>query len=136
MKYVHKVLRQKVEEIGNEDVILWGLSKGCATSLSACLTWEERRLQVSPEYAAVCNLQTFSTYVKAISTPTPTMAATIIVTTNMNDFGYSGTDNATLNCEDDIDPFSKSEDGAVVGVLHSLDNVQSELLVAFRDELE
>ncbi|TVY36821.1 Acyl-protein thioesterase [Lachnellula subtilissima] len=37
--YVHGILEREIEEVGEENVVLWGLSQGCATSLIALLTW-------------------------------------------------------------------------------------------------
>ncbi|KAL3421526.1 acyl-protein thioesterase [Phlyctema vagabunda] len=37
--YVHGILQQEIESVGKENVVLWGLSQGCATSLTSTLTW-------------------------------------------------------------------------------------------------
>lgn len=37
--YVHALLRDEIKLVGKENVVLWGLSQGCATSLAALLTW-------------------------------------------------------------------------------------------------
>ncbi|TVY13860.1 Acyl-protein thioesterase [Lachnellula arida] len=37
--YVHGVLGREMEEVGQGNVVLWGLSQGCAASLVALLTW-------------------------------------------------------------------------------------------------
>lgn len=39
-EYVHDILRQEIEVVGKENVVLWGLSQGCATSLMSLLTWD------------------------------------------------------------------------------------------------
>lgn len=38
--YLHGLLRQEIALVGAENVVLWGLSMGCAASLIALLTWE------------------------------------------------------------------------------------------------
>lgn len=38
--YVHGVLRRESEAVGEENVVLWGLSQGCATSLISLLAWD------------------------------------------------------------------------------------------------
>ena len=38
-EYVHSILQQEIELVGQESVVLLGLSQGCATSLIALLTW-------------------------------------------------------------------------------------------------
>ncbi|CAG8949567.1 hypothetical protein HYFRA_00007800 [Hymenoscyphus fraxineus] len=37
-KYIHEILQRETEQIGR-NIVLWGLSQGCATSLIALLTW-------------------------------------------------------------------------------------------------
>lgn len=43
VEYVHGVLRREIAEVGGENVVLWGMSQGCATSLVSLLTWEGRK---------------------------------------------------------------------------------------------
>jgi predicted esterase len=38
--YIHSLLQKEIEIVGKENVVLWGLSQGCATSLTALLTWD------------------------------------------------------------------------------------------------
>jgi predicted esterase len=38
--YVHGLLEEAVQEVGRQNVVLWGLSQGCATALVSVLTWE------------------------------------------------------------------------------------------------
>ena len=38
--YIHSLLQAEIEDVGKENVVLWGLSQGCATSLSTLLTWD------------------------------------------------------------------------------------------------
>jgi predicted esterase len=40
ISYVADVLRKEIAIIGRENVVLWGLSQGCATSLATLLTWD------------------------------------------------------------------------------------------------
>lgn len=37
---IHGLLREEIKVVGAENVVLWGLSQGCAASLVATLTWE------------------------------------------------------------------------------------------------
>ncbi|KAH9214851.1 Alpha/Beta hydrolase protein [Leptodontidium sp. 2 PMI_412] len=39
--YIHSLLRAEIEVVGAENVVLWGLSQGCATTLVSLLTWDE-----------------------------------------------------------------------------------------------
>lgn len=41
VEYIHSLLRKEIEEVGAENVVLWGLSQGCATTMAALLTWDE-----------------------------------------------------------------------------------------------
>ena len=38
--YIHRLLREAAKEVGAENVVLGGLSQGCAASLVSLLTWE------------------------------------------------------------------------------------------------
>jgi predicted esterase len=38
--YIHSLLQAEIKVVGKENVVLWGLSQGCAASLSALLTWD------------------------------------------------------------------------------------------------
>lgn len=38
--YIHRVLEKEIVTIGKENFVLWGMSQGCATSLSALLSWD------------------------------------------------------------------------------------------------
>lgn len=40
VEFVHGLLREEIEAVGRENVVLWGLSQGCATSLVSLLIWE------------------------------------------------------------------------------------------------
>ena len=39
-EYVHGLVKREIEKVGKENVVLWGLSQGCATSLAALLLWD------------------------------------------------------------------------------------------------
>ncbi|KAK2627642.1 hypothetical protein QTJ16_002288 [Diplocarpon rosae] len=41
-KYIHKLLSQEIELVGAENVVLWGLSQGCATCLASLLAWDSK----------------------------------------------------------------------------------------------
>ncbi|KAM3069594.1 hypothetical protein ACMFMF_008807 [Clarireedia jacksonii] len=38
--YIHFLLRREIEVVGKRNVVLWGMSQGCATSLAAVLMWD------------------------------------------------------------------------------------------------
>ncbi|KAK0100180.1 hypothetical protein ONS95_008518 [Cadophora gregata] len=38
--YIHSLLREEISVVGAENVVLWGLSQGCATALTCLLTWD------------------------------------------------------------------------------------------------
>ncbi|KAF8858477.1 alpha/beta-hydrolase [Acephala macrosclerotiorum] len=38
--YIHSILKGEIEIVGAKNVVLWGLSQGCATSLTSLLTWD------------------------------------------------------------------------------------------------
>lgn len=38
--YIHSILKEEIRLVGSENVVLWGLSQGCATSLASLLTWD------------------------------------------------------------------------------------------------
>jgi len=38
--YIHGLLEAEIEAVGKENVVLWGLSQGCATSLASLLVWD------------------------------------------------------------------------------------------------
>lgn len=40
VNYIHGILRAEIESVGRENMILWALSQGCATSLSSLLAWD------------------------------------------------------------------------------------------------
>jgi predicted esterase len=39
-EYIHGLLKEEIESVGKENVVLWGLSQGCATSLASLLAWD------------------------------------------------------------------------------------------------
>lgn len=38
--FVHGLLEEAVQEVGGQNVVLWGLSQGCATALVSLVMWE------------------------------------------------------------------------------------------------
>lgn len=40
VSFIHKLLQQEIEAVSRENVVLWGLSQGCATSLISLLCWD------------------------------------------------------------------------------------------------
>lgn len=39
-EYVHRLLSSAMREVGSSNVVLWGLSQGCAVALISLMTWE------------------------------------------------------------------------------------------------
>ncbi|PMD65623.1 alpha/beta-hydrolase [Hyaloscypha bicolor E] len=39
-RFIHGLLEAEIEAVGKENVVLWGLSQGCATSLASLLVWD------------------------------------------------------------------------------------------------
>jgi predicted esterase len=39
-EFIHGLLEAEIEEVGKENVVLWGLSQGCAASLASLLAWD------------------------------------------------------------------------------------------------
>jgi len=94
-KYVHGVLETEIEIIGGENVVLWGLSQGCATSLSSLLTWDGKPFAAT---VGMCGYLPFGNHVEDIANPKKSRATD-------NSFGMA-------EDEEDDDPFSRSdEDG-------------------------
>lgn len=61
--YVHSTLKQETEEAGKENVVLWGLSQGCATSLTALLTWDGEPLAAT---VGMCGYLPFANHIEEI----------------------------------------------------------------------
>ena len=62
--YVQGFLQKEIEEVGPANVVLWGLSQGCATSLSTLLTWD------GEPFAAVvgmCGYLPFSNLIREVA---------------------------------------------------------------------
>jgi predicted esterase len=90
-KYIHGILEKEIEIIGAKNVVLWGLSQGCATSLSSLLTWDGKQFAAT---VGMCGYLPFGNHVEDISKPKKLRAT--------NDpFG-------TAEEEEDSDPFSHS----------------------------
>ena len=43
--YIHGLMRMAIEEVGAKNVMLGGLSQGCAAALIALLTWDEEEIR-------------------------------------------------------------------------------------------
>ena len=62
--YVHGILEREIEVVGRKNVVLWGLSQGCAASLTALLTWD------GEPFAAVvgmCGYMPFANHIEEIA---------------------------------------------------------------------
>ncbi|KAI4170605.1 MAG: hypothetical protein LQ343_004837 [Gyalolechia ehrenbergii] len=42
--YIHSLLRSAIDQVGAENVVLGGLSQGCAAALVSLLTWDDRSI--------------------------------------------------------------------------------------------
>lgn len=62
--YVHGVLKQEIEAVGRENVVLWGLSQGCATSLTVLLTWDGEAFGA---VVGMCGYLPFANHIKDIA---------------------------------------------------------------------
>ncbi|KAE8451772.1 hypothetical protein EG329_003229 [Mollisiaceae sp. DMI_Dod_QoI] len=61
--YIHELLRREIEIVGGENVVLWGLSQGCATSLTALLTWDGKPFAAT---VGMCGWLPFSNLIEEI----------------------------------------------------------------------
>lgn len=89
VQYIHGLLEQEIALVGAKNVVLWGLSQGCATSLASLLTWDGE-----PFAAAVgmCGWLPF---------------ANVMVDMLQED---QEKDNLSQSYDDEYDPFSPSGD--------------------------
>ncbi|TVY40220.1 Acyl-protein thioesterase [Lachnellula occidentalis] len=62
-EYVHGILEREIAEVGGENVVLWGLSQGCAASLIALLTWDGRPFAAM---VGMCGYLPFANHVEDI----------------------------------------------------------------------
>lgn len=118
-EYIHGILRREIQEVGKENVVLWGLSQGCATSLTSLLTWDGEPFAAT---IGMCGYLPFANHIE--------------------DFARGGnSESEDLFGNEDDDPFSHSgdEDGKG-GIFGREDSVSQDLptqAVAFlRDEIE
>lgn len=63
--YVHHLLEEACKEVGAENVVLWGLSQGCATSLVSLLCWEGEGIAAC---IGMCGWLPYGNVVKDIAT--------------------------------------------------------------------
>lgn len=92
-KYVHSILEKEIEMIGGENVVLWGLSQGCATTLSSLLTWDGKPFAAT---VGMCGYLPFGNHIEDIANPQKSRATD-------DCFGM-------VEDEEDDDPFSCSDD--------------------------
>ncbi|TVY58696.1 Acyl-protein thioesterase 1 [Lachnellula cervina] len=91
-RYVHGILGREIEEVGEGNVVLWGLSQGCATSLVALLTWGGRPFAAT---VGMCGYLPFANHIEDIAKGGSSEDGDDI-------FGEEG--------DDDDDPFCNSGD--------------------------
>lgn len=44
VEFIHSLLKDEIEIVGGDNVVLWGLSQGCTTSLASLLMWDSSPL--------------------------------------------------------------------------------------------
>ncbi|CAD6441888.1 766909d2-4d1f-4c1f-96ba-260b638f9be0 [Sclerotinia trifoliorum] len=119
--YIHFLLKGEIEIVGAENVILWGMSQGCATSLSSLLAWD------GEPFAAVvgmCGWLPFGNLVEEVSANSSSQFATGESHGEDGDF--------FARSDDEDDPFARSE-GEVASEESSL---QASALSFFREEID
>jgi predicted esterase len=84
-EYVHGVMKGETELVGKENVVLWGLNQGCATSLNAFLTWDGKGFAA---VVGMCGFLPFANHIKDIA----------------------GGNNSGSGDEEEEDPFFHSDD--------------------------
>ncbi|KAG4422078.1 hypothetical protein IFR04_004819 [Cadophora malorum] len=89
VQYIHGLLEQEFAVVGAKNVVLWGLSQGCATSLATLLTWDGEPLAAA---VGMCGWLPFSN----------------IMVDMLEDY-QSMTDHSLAYVDED-DPFALSED--------------------------
>jgi predicted esterase len=62
-EYVHSILQQEIHEIRKQNVVLWGLSQGCATSLTSLLTWDGEPFAAT---VGMCGYLPFANHIEEI----------------------------------------------------------------------
>jgi predicted esterase len=121
-KYVHGILQQEIAAVGKENVVLWGLSQGCATSLTSLLTWDGEPFAAT---VGMCAYLPFANHIEEIA----------------KDDNSDNGDDLFGKDEDDDDPFSYSgdEDGDSGIFELSKTNMQdrsTEAIALLRDEID
>ena len=63
-EYIHGILQQEIKLVGQENVVLWGLSQGCAMSLTALLTWDGEQFAAT---VGMCGYLPFANHIREIA---------------------------------------------------------------------
>ncbi|APA09756.1 hypothetical protein SS1G_06046 [Sclerotinia sclerotiorum 1980 UF-70] len=119
--YIHFLLKREIEIVGAENVVLWGLSQGCATSLSSLLAWNDE------PFAAVvgmCGWLPFGNVVEELSAKSSSQFCTAE--------SQDGDDDLFARSDYEHDPFARS-DGEAASEESSL---QASALSFFREEID
>jgi predicted esterase len=98
-EYVHSVLKREIDVVGRENVVLWGLSQGCATSLTALLTWDGEAFAAT---VGMCGYLPFANHIKDIARGDNLGFGDD--TDEEDPFSHSGDEDS------DNDPFNKDKD--------------------------
>lgn len=98
--FVHRLLEAEIGAVGKENVVLWGLSQGCATSLASLLCWEGR------PFAAVVGMCGWVPFGNELAKT----AGGAMESRSEED----GDDPFALSGDEDEDPFATSDGGDVM----------------------
>jgi len=63
-EYLRELIKHEIKIVGAENVVLWGLSQGCATALSLLLTWDAEPFAAM---VGMCGFLPFSNVIKDIA---------------------------------------------------------------------
>ncbi|TVY87242.1 hypothetical protein LAWI1_G007021, partial [Lachnellula willkommii] len=118
-EYIRGILEREIRDVGRENVVLWGLSQGCATSLTSLLTWDGEPFAAT---IGMCEYLPFANHIEDIARG-------------------SNSDAEDLFGNGDDDPLSHSGDeedeGCIFGRQDSVSQDRPTQAVAFlRDEIE
>jgi len=110
--YVHKILKNEIAIIGKENVVLWGLSQGCATSLASLLSWDGEPFGA---VVGMCGWLPFANLIKDTNAITSSKYPTSQAA-DKND------DNGDADSESDDDAESTDGESSENGSDHDTDN--------------
>ncbi|KAF7856959.1 hypothetical protein EAF04_009719 [Stromatinia cepivora] len=119
--YIHFLLKREIEIVGAENVVLWGLSQGCATSLSSLLVWDGDPFS---SVVGMCGWLPFGNIVEELGAKPSDQFATIQ--------GQDEEDDPFARSDDEDDPFARSDEKGASDESAR----QSDALSFFREEID